>query len=116
MPYKDGAWGIKAKERSKARNGYFRSYRRTINLMRRYGISENDYKNMFDSQNGCCAVCGTNRPVPSKYKGSPQRLAVDHCHKTGKIRGLLCFSCNRALGYLKDDVSLLKRAVEYLLK
>ena len=46
----------------------------------------------------------------------PKRLYVDHCHKTGKIRGLLCNSCNTALGLLKDDISLFKRSIDYLNK
>ena len=68
-------------------------------------MSESSYNAMWLAQDGKCAIC---RLVCIKS------LAVDHCHKTGKIRGLLCMRCNTALGMFKDDPSLLLRAIEYL--
>jgi len=68
-------------------------------------MSEPDYNAMWAAQDGLCAIC---RLECSKS------LAVDHDHKTGKIRGLLCKKCNMALGLLKDDIQLMSRAIEYL--
>jgi hypothetical protein len=76
-------------------------------LVRKYGISLEDYSNMLNRQNGKCAICG--KPEPEK-----KRLDVDHCHKTGRVRGLLCTSCNRVLGHAWDDPERLRRAADYL--
>lgn len=75
-------------------------------LRLRYGISKLDYNEMFHSQNGMCAICST----------SFLKLHVDHSHKTGEVRGLLCGSCNRGLGLLKDNTEFLLKAIEYLNK
>jgi hypothetical protein len=79
-------------------------------LKKTYGISVEDYNELLELQYGCCAICG--RPQ-SEFK---RILSVDHDHKTGKIRGLLCFSCNQALGLLHDNIQTLKKAIEYLEK
>lgn len=93
------------------------------NLKRFYGLTENEYSGMFDAQNGKCAVCELHlvsqldeTRINSKGQGhAPNNFArVDHCHTTGEIRGLLCFSCNVGLGKFKDDEELLLRAVRYL--
>lgn len=78
--------------------------RRDQKLKSRYGISLGEYLEMLRGQNGVCAVCG----------GGGAKLHVDHCHDTGRVRGLLCGSCNRALGLLKDDVERLRKAIDYL--
>lgn len=75
-------------------------------LKREYGITPEQYDQMLVEQAGGCAVCG--QPPNGK------RLHIDHCHTTGKIRGLLCSGCNRALGYLQDDPELLRVAIKYL--
>lgn len=75
-----------------------------------YGITLNDYKSIFRKQNGKCAVCRTHQ------RNLTQRLSVDHDHVTGKVRGLLCSSCNSAIGKLGDSVRLLKVAIKYLTK
>jgi hypothetical protein len=74
----------------------------------KYGISQDQYDEMFQSQNGVCAVCKN----PEIIKDAP--LRVDHNHVTGKVRGLLCHHCNVALGHFKDDPSRLQAALEYL--
>ena len=75
-------------------------------LKKEYGISIEEYDERLKKQNGCCAIC---LKQPSK-----KRLAVDHSHSTGKIRGLLCSNCNTAIGKFKDDKSLLAKAIDYL--
>lgn len=72
-----------------------------------YGLTPEDYSTILESQGGGCAICGCPPPAD-------RCLAVDHCHKTGKVRGILCGSCNRGLGLFKDDVVKMKKAVEYL--
>lgn len=77
-------------------------------LKRRYGITSLQYEEMLKKQDFKCAICGTEKC------SSGRNFAVDHCHTTKKIRGLLCSPCNTGIGQLKDDVSLLKKAIEYL--
>ncbi len=71
-----------------------------------YGLTSERYEDMLLRQGGCCAVC--------KRPPSERKLSVDHCHATKRIRGLLCHSCNVALGLLKDNVDALASAIEYL--
>jgi hypothetical protein len=82
---------------------YYRTTRRQYSLKHRYGISEHDYQVMFTSQNGKCKLCNIKA-----------ELHVDHCHTTGKVRGLLCGPCNRALGLFKDSIPVLINAIQYL--
>lgn len=76
--------------------------------MKNFGITQEEYNKMLESQNGVCAVCGGL----NKGKG----LCVDHDHRTGKIRGLLCHKCNLALGMAEDNLETLKNLVTYLLR
>jgi len=80
--------------------------------LKRYGISITEWENLFELQGGLCAICNKSESV--SLKGQSKRLAVDHCHLTGKIRGLLCDNCNKALGLLEDKFELLDRASKYL--
>ena len=77
-------------------------------LKRSFKITLEQYKEMFSKQNGCCAIC--KRPL-SEFKRS---LAVDHDHKTNKIRGLLCVNCNIILGNAYDSIEILTQAIQYL--
>lgn len=77
-------------------------------LRKNYGITLEDYNRMHEEQKGVCKIC--ERPEPTKY----YNLAVDHCHKTGKIRGLLCSPCNRALGFLQESSEIVLKAHQYL--
>lgn len=79
-------------------------------LKRMFNITLEQYEDMVKSQGDCCAICGKHRTKNGK------RLAVDHCHFTGNIRGLLCGPCNQALGIFKDDVNLLHKAIQHLQK
>ncbi len=67
-----------------------------------------DYNRILESQNGLCKICCTDGTKHSK------RLMVDHDHNTGIVRGILCGYCNTAISYLKDDVNLLNKAINYL--
>lgn len=77
-------------------------------LQTRYGISLEIYNNMRENQDYRCAIC-TRSESQFAYK-----LAVDHCHKTGQIRGLLCIDCNTGLGKFRDNKYVLLKAISYL--
>jgi hypothetical protein len=77
---------------------------RRAHLKKRYNLSLSEYTDMVDTQEGLCAICGTK----------PDVLVVDHCHTNGKIRGLLCHSCNTGLGKFFDNTSFLSNAINYL--
>ena len=112
---KDGpsAWAYECKECTRARvaEEYKKDPLPTRNrhLKRKYGITLDDYNVMLEKQNHCCALCETSEPG-----GRWNMFAVDHCHETGNIRGLLCKRCNIALGELKDDVTILESAIKYI--
>jgi len=72
------------------------------------------YFKILEEQNGNCAIC--KNPETRKHRGKPRNLCVDHCHKTGIVRGLLCSRCNVTIGRLEDDPKLLRSAAEYLEK
>lgn len=76
-------------------------------LLRKYGITLEEYDVLFERQGGVCAICGA---LPTEGIS----LHVDHVHETGKIRGLLCFRCNNALGDFGDDAQVLRQAIRYL--
>lgn len=81
---------------------------RKNHLIKTFGITPNDYNLILKSQNGVCLICR------GLQKNTSINLAVDHCHVTGKVRGLLCDSCNNGLGRFKDNPELLIKAAEYL--
>ena len=75
--------------------------------LKKYGLTEESYSVLLESQNSVCAIC--------KAKCSRSKeLSVDHCHVTGKVRGLLCSSCNLALGNLKENVESMKNMIKYI--
>ena len=81
--------------------------KRQARWIKRYGITTKDYKQLLEKQNGVCQIC-------KKTCSSRQFLSVDHCHKTGTVRGLLCVKCNTALGMLDDNVEYFTAAINYL--
>lgn len=106
------------RQRGRDRSAYLRSPKGSAmrrrsdrqHLLRKYGIELEDYDRLLEQQAGVCAICGSP-PLPGRpYKA----LAVDHCHETGSIRGLLCDLCNRGLGMFKDSPDLLESALAYL--
>ena len=72
--------------------------------LRNYGLTSQEYNRMLSEQRACCSICGEKAG-----------LAVDHCHKSGIVRGLLCNKCNWGLGMFNDDIDLLASVVSYLL-
>ncbi len=98
--------------RAKNRERYDTSIRVAM-LRQQYGLTLEQYAEMFCRQNGVCAICG--KPETSLGKGGKVKpLAVDHCHETGKIRGLLCQLHNTGLGVFDDNPELLEKAIQYL--
>jgi len=82
-------------------------------LQYNYGITLEIYEKMHYEQNGKCKICKNPETTKNNQK-SLSCLAVDHCHKTGKVRGLLCAKCNKALGAFKDNIETLTNAINYL--
>lgn len=99
------------RERDAVRN---RMYVRRKRL-RKYGLTPEQFDALLASQNGVCAICGKPETTRQPHRVSGlDPLAVDHDHVTGKVRGLLCFMCNTAIGKFNDDPKLLRRAADYV--
>jgi len=94
------------KERYKAAHPERRAATVRLN---KYGITAEQYNALVEKQHGACAICS----LPCS---SGRRLSVDHDHRSGKIRGLLCVNCNQSIGKFKDNPALLDRAAAYLEK
>lgn len=90
-------------DQRRAKGGHWREYE----LQRNYGIGVAEYNALLHKQGGACAIC------KSTPKGA---LAVDHCHDSGAVRGLLCTSCNNGLGRFRDDPDRLLSAATYLIQ
>lgn len=82
-----------------------RIWARNYTLRKKYGFEQEDYTKLFAAQKGQCAICNCIQVDP---------LCVDHNHKTGKVRGLLCHACNLGIGKFNDDPELIERAILYL--
>lgn len=95
------------RERRALRPEMFQVFRLRRNL-KRYGMTPESYEERLIAQGRRCAICATDQP------GGNGRFHVDHCHSTGKIRGLLCTTCNTGLGHFGDDVALMARAIAYI--
>lgn len=94
--------------KTKKLNDNHKKFTRYSWLKTKYNITVNDYNKLFEKQEGKCAICGAHQ---INFK---KALAVDHDHETGKIRGLICFNCNIMLGQAKDNINILKNAINYL--
>jgi hypothetical protein len=79
-------------------------------IRRTYGITLEEYNQKLEAQGNVCEICGK----PDEVEG--RRMAIDHCHDTGQVRGLLCGNCNRGLGNFKDSPDMLQKALDYLVK
>lgn len=92
---------------------------RNKHMKRQYGITLFRYRKLYEEQQHCCIICKS----PVDFDGSdlkkgehrlPTQPCIDHCHTTGRVRGILCFHCNTALGHVNDDPLILKRMIDYL--
>lgn len=91
----------------KMRNSGSKKY---SHYFKKYGLTQEQIILMHEERNSKCDICGNS--TDHRY----DKLCVDHCHSTGNVRGLLCFSCNTLLGNAKDNVDILKKAIDYLEK
>ena len=89
-------------------------YRNTMEVCRRLHTTPEHYYEMLENQNNKCAICNEEETRKSRTDGKICALAIDHCHKSGKIRALLCHACNTAIGKFKDNIDLLNSAIRYL--
>lgn len=87
---------------------------RSSTLKMKYGISRSDYERMRDEQGGVCAICSGPETSRDPRWSKLRELAVDHCHLTGRVRGLLCFACNSGIGKFSDSPDTLRAAAIYL--
>lgn len=122
MPYKDLKVRKEfmqryAKKNKKKLKNYIKAYQKQnpqttwkAAIKYKYGITDEQYQVMLQEQNGVCAIC----KQISKRKDRIINLSIDHNHKTGRIRGLLCTQCNQGLGSFKDSKEQLKAAISYL--
>jgi Recombination endonuclease VII len=103
-------------ERKAVRVAWARAHHREVNLAR-YSITLDEYVALAEAQNECCAICGNVGLASRELVTIADRkyvLAVDHCHKDGQVRGLLCTRCNSLLGMARDSEEILMAAVRYL--
>lgn len=80
--------------------------------IRKYGLTVEQYEQLWESQQGRCKIC--NEPIASHSENRHEVACIDHCHVTLKVRGLLCWHCNIGLGKFFDDVERLRAAIKYL--
>ena len=95
---------------------WLQRYKRSRHLRLMYGLTIADYQRLLQKQKGKCAICKRPEHKISNKSGKKQPLVVDHNHKTGEVRGLLCCRCNRSIGLLEDDPRLLLAAYKHLIK
>jgi hypothetical protein len=86
-------------------------------IKRHYGITKDEYNSILESQHCSCAICQIHLDDYAGIHGNGkkvERFSVDHCHTTGKVRGLLCFRCNLAIGYAQDNPDIMEKAAQYI--
>lgn len=88
---------------------------RKSNLYRRHKITPQQYETKLAHQEYKCVICGRDA-FDHIVKGKQVPLYIDHCHKSGNLRDLLCFNCNSGLGQFKDNIEILQKAIDYLRK
>lgn len=92
----------------RAKRNTRKNYTHAAHIMEKYGLTAEEYQRMYEHQGGFCAIC-------KRARGLRRKLSVDHCHTTGEVRGLLCSSCNKYLGHLRDEPAAFYRAADYLM-
>ncbi len=98
-------------ENSRKRQGQLRN---TKEVCRRFDIPVEWYYEKLKKQNGLCQICGKQETRKSRTEGKTCALVIDHCHRTGKLRDLLCHNCNVGIGVFNDSIDILRRAITYL--
>lgn len=95
------------RQRKEARDDpEWKAYQKNWTLIKNYGITLEQFTLLYDRQNGCCAICNKKLATPH----------VDHDHKTGMVRGLLCKPCNQGIGFLGDNIDILNNAIQYIVR
>ncbi len=105
----------RSREKSQKRHSDAPALAKDSRLKWAYGISLEQYNQMLISQDNVCIICLKSETVINSRTGKVNSLAVDHDHKTGKVRGLLCGACNTAIGLVKEDKLILNNMVKYLI-
>ena len=100
---------VKSKLFYKENTPEYDAVKRREKIVKVYGLTLDDYDEMYEQQEGRCKICG----IEEKYV-SKQRFHIDHCHETGRVRGLLCSKCNKGLGLFKDNANFLREAAKYI--
>ena len=106
-PYQIAYMERVGKEKARAR---YSPEARSITIIKQYGLTLAKYDAILAAQNGGCAICGSKIAKTTRNG----RFCIDHDHKTGEVRGLLCAPCNRGIGLLQDSVPILEAAMKYL--
>jgi hypothetical protein len=99
-------------KRYRANNPGVSAHHNTLFRFRKYGLTPDAYTAMLAGQSGRCAICRCMLDL--KAGRGVGAACIDHCHKTGRVRGVLCTNCNHGVGKFRDDPALLLAAVEYL--
>lgn len=100
--------GPRCASHHRAKRNARRNYSHEKHIGETYGITSDEYWAIHKAQGGKCAIC-------RRATGARKKLSVDHCHKTGMVRGLLCQKCNRdVLGHLRDEIEAFERGIVYL--
>lgn len=87
---------------------------RTQYIAKKYKLSQADYGELLSEHRNLCAICGKEETSVDGTSGMVKALAIDHCHETGKVRGLLCWRCNAMIGCAKESTETLRAAIRYL--
>jgi hypothetical protein len=106
--------GRNHEQKPERKNGSKRKHSQLKSKLKPFGFTVEDYESESWNQGHVCAICG--QPETDTHTGTLRRLAVDHDHKTGCYRGLLCGKCNKGIGLFRDNVAILKQAIQYLEK
>lgn len=130
QPFRPGNWRWKSKyisnpDSREKRKLYMRkwmaekrekdpSYEHDQTLHKQYKIRVEEYNSILEKQGGVCAICKESEKSIAHTSNKVRNLTVDHCHITGKIRGILCSRCNRGLGFFRDNIENLTAAIKYL--
>jgi len=94
-----------------------KTYKQEWARKKKYGLEPGEFDALWVTFQGKCGICGNDLKMPADRQGQKMDVvAIDHCHITGNIRGLLCNACNKGLGMFRDDTDILKRAIKWLEK